>query len=332
MSQQFPRCQIVPLPDHQISVQIDGSEQTRWHYGKQYPRPFFYPFNGPSGETLTRMGHPGASNHDHHRSVWFAHHKLLGIDFWSDNTGARIQQKEWLVFEEGDERAILATRLGWFDGHEPKELVDQVVIAIFRPAANGETLLELQSIFHPTSDSIEFQQTNFGFLAVRMARSISEHFGAGRLTNSEGLIGEKDAAGKPNIFGKKARWMDYSGPVLPAANNGAPATSQKPANNGIVEGITYFDHPGNPGFPNRWHVREDGWMGASPCMDGPLQTTRETPLRLRFLLHAHAGPIDSSKADALAEQFATWPEFDVIKSGQPHRQYEIRELAPRAGS
>lgn len=325
MSQLFPRCQVIPQANHQVSIRINGSERTRWHYGKQYPRPFFYPFIGPSGETLTRMGHPGASNHDHHRSIWFAHAKLLGIDFWSDNTDARIQQKEWLVFEEGDERAILATRLGWYDGHEPKELLDQIVIAIFRPAADGETLLELQSIFHPTADSIEFQQTNFGFLAVRVARSISEHFGAGKLTNSEGLVGEKDSAGKPNIFGKRARWMDYSGPVSPESPT--KSDNSTPTNN-TAEGITYFDHPRNPGYPNRWHVREDGWMGASPCMTGPLTTTRSAPLRVRFLLHAHAGEIESSKANAIAKQFAGWPEFDVIKSGKPHQQYEIRELDP----
>ena len=61
-------------------------------------------------------------------------------------------------------------------------------------------------------------------------------------------------------------------------------------------------------------------------MDGPLQTTRSAPLRVRFLLHAHAGEIESSKADSIAAQFAAWPEFDVIKSGKPHQQYEIREL------
>jgi hypothetical protein len=265
------------------------------------------------------MGHPGAPNHDHHRSIWFAHNKLLGIDFWSDKTKTRIQQKEWLVFEEGDDKAIVATRLGWYDGHEPKELLDHIVIAIFRPADDGETLFELQSIFHPTADSIEFQQTNFGFLAVRVARSISEHFGAGKLTSSEGLVGEKDAAGKPNIFGKQARWMDYSGPVLPGVDGTENSAD-------VVEGITYFDHPTNSGFPNRWHVREDGWMGASPCMDGPLQTTRTSPLRMRFLLHTHRGTIDPSRADTIAKRFSDWPDFDVTRSSKPHEHYSLREL------
>ena len=307
MSELFPRCRIIPLPDHQVSVQIDGTERTRWHYGRHDPRPFFYPFNGPSGETLTRMGHPGAENHDHHRSIWFAHAKVLGIDFWGDNTDARIRQKHWLSYQEGDEQAILATRLGWYDGHDPAELLDQIVIAIFRPGPDGETLFEIQTEFIPTAESLEFEQTNFGFLAVRVAKTIAEYWGAGHLTNSEGLVGEKDASGQPLIFGQQARWMDYSGPVQ----------------EDVTEGITYFDHPSNPSFPHRWHVREDGWMGCSICMDGPLIVERAAPLRLRFLLHAHAGPIDTTKADALARRFASWPEFEVVRSSKPHRQYEV---------
>ncbi|MEX0818827.1 MAG: hypothetical protein WD070_04515, partial [Pirellulaceae bacterium] len=35
------RCEIVPRAGHQVSLQIDGIEKLRWHYGDQYPRPFF---------------------------------------------------------------------------------------------------------------------------------------------------------------------------------------------------------------------------------------------------------------------------------------------------
>jgi len=63
------RCEVIPQPDHQVAFQVDGVERARWHFGPSYPRPFFYPFPGPSGATLTRMGHPGAPNHDHHRSI-----------------------------------------------------------------------------------------------------------------------------------------------------------------------------------------------------------------------------------------------------------------------
>jgi hypothetical protein len=310
----FPRCQVVPLAGHEVSIQIDGQEKLRWHAGEDYPRPFFFPFNGPSGHSLTRMGHPGAPNHDHHQSVWFAHNKVLGIDFWANTSPARIRQKEWLAYHDGEDQAILATQLTWHDGHEPKPLLEQEVIAIVRPGdGEGETLLELQSEFRPTSDSLEFQQTNFGFLAVRVAKSLSEHFGGGQLANSEGLIGEKDNSGKPNIFGKPARWMDYSGPV-----------PSKPDGKQLTEGMTYFDHPSNFSYPSSWHVREDGWMGCSVCMHKSVTTTKAEPLRLRFLLHAHAGTIDPAKADRVASQFATWPRYEVVRSAKKHQHYEVR--------
>ena len=99
---QFPKCQILPLPDDQVLLQIDGRERVRWHFDAKYPRPFFHLFNGPSGETLTRMGHPGAQNHDHHRSVWWAHAKVDGENYWGDETKARIRQTQWLAYADGD--------------------------------------------------------------------------------------------------------------------------------------------------------------------------------------------------------------------------------------
>lgn len=304
MPYKFPRCQVLPLPDHQVSLQIDGVERTRWHFGPSYPRPFFYPLVGPSGSSLTRMGHPGAANHDHHRSVWFAHHKVLGIDFWSDRTEARIRQKLWLCYHDGDGEAVIAMQLGWYDGHDPRELLQHEVVAALRPGPHGETFLELQSTFRPTSELLEFGKTNFGFLAVRVAKNISEYFGGGQLTNSDGRQGE------PEIFGKCASWVDYSGP----------------APDGEVEGITYFDHSANPGYPSHWHVREDGWMGASVCMHEPISTTRNEPLVLRYLLHVHRGKVDPNRANRIAADFNDRSPFAVGRSQEKHRQYEAKRV------
>ncbi len=307
MDYKFPRCQILPRPDHQVSLQVDGIERTRWHFGSSYPRPFFYPLLGPSGSSLTRMGHPGAPNHDHHRSVWFAHQKVLGIDFWSDRTEARIRQKDWLAYHDGDDEAVMAASLGWYDGHDPRALLDQQIVAAIRPGLGDGTLLELQSTFRPQAESLEFGKTNFGFLAVRVAKNIPEHFGGGRLTSSSGAINET------NIFGKPAEWMDYSGPV--------PAGGQ--------EGITYFDHPTNPGFPAHWHVREDGWMGASTCMHESLVTSRAKPLVLRFLLHVHKAPLNADQAKRIAKDFADSSSFEVVKANVKHQQYSVRRSQPR---
>jgi hypothetical protein len=302
MAYRFPRCQVLPLPDHQVSFQVDGAERLRWHFGPSYPRPFFYPLLGPSDSPLTRMGHPGAPDHDHHRSVWFAHAQVLGIDFWGDRTPARVRQKNWLQYQDGDDEAAMAVLLGWYDGHDPKELLEQELVAGLRPLPDGETLLELQAMFRPAAESLEFGKTNFGFLAVRVAKNLSAHFGGGIITNSDGAVGE------PAVFGKPARWVDYSGPVP----------------KGGSEGITYFDHPTNPGFPTPWHVREDGWMGASVCLNGPLVVRRKEPLVLRYLLHAHRGPVSPERAGQVAQEFAARPPYQVVRAQVKHQQYVIR--------
>jgi len=303
------RCELVPLPDNQVSFQIDGAEKTRWHFGAEYPRPFFYPFNGPSGVSLTRMGHPGAQNHDHHRSVWLAHYSVNGRDFWSDGTETQVRQRMWRGYRDGDDTANMATLLGWYDSHG-KQLMEQEMVASLIPLAGGEHALEVQITMRPPGDteSVELGKTNFGLLAVRVAKTLSVHFGGGTLTSSEGQQGEAD------IFGNPARWIDYSGPV--AVGRGADRHA-------VVEGITYFDHPDNPRYPTHWHVREDGWMGASFCMHDSFTVTRDRPLTLRYLLVAHAGKYDHRQAESLHKTFSQRGEFKVTLANRPHLEFDV---------
>lgn len=323
MNDPLPRCQVIPLPEDQVALVIDGQQRTRWHFGPQYPRPFFFPLVDPAGRHLTRMGHPGDWGHDHHRSIWFGHHVVGGVNFWNDQTQARIRQKRWFCYQDGHDEAAMAVLLGWIDAGG-RELLEQELVAVIRPRdaapAGGndsavdptrpqrgravETLLMLQSTFR-AAKPVELSQTNFGFLAVRVARSVSAYFGGGQLQSSEGQRGEAD------LFGKPAAWMDYSGPVAA----------------GEWSGITYFDHPSNPGYPSKWHVREDGWMGASVCRDGPLVVDPDKPLVLKYLLHAHAGALNAPRAAALAAEFAHDPGYVVVKADRPHVGFEV--IRPR---
>ena len=305
---QFPKCQIVPLPNDQVSLQVDGKERVRWHFDPKYPRPFFYPFNGPSGETLTRMGHPGAQDHDHHRSVWWAHAKVDGENFWADSSKARIRQKMWLAYADGNEEAMMVTSAGWYSG-EGKELLEREMVASVRSELDGETFLELQSTFTPTGKQVTLEQSNFGFLAVRMAKSIATYWGEGEITSSEGVKGESQ------IFGQSAAWMDYSGAV-PRSEKGRRVV--------VTEGITYFDHEKNPSYPSHWHVREDGWMGASLCRHEAIVIKKENPLRVRYLLRAHNGAVDPAIANRIAEIFNASSSFEVSESKRKHREFEVQ--------
>ncbi|MEZ6136045.1 MAG: PmoA family protein [Pirellulaceae bacterium] len=307
------RCQIEPLPQRQFSFRIDGSECTRWHFGGDAPRPFFYPIVGPSGVSLTRMGHPGAPNHDHHRSFWFAHHDLLGASYWTEETPARIEQSQWYAIEDGDEFARIAFELLWRDGHDPTPVLKQDVFVTIRPQPSlgeGAWSLELQCDFKAEAEGVEFAQSNFGVLGLRVAKSLSVVFGAGKITGASGGVDEKDLFGRPN------RWVDYSGPV-----------GLNAAGEAVREGLTLIDHAGNPGHGSdawaSWHVRNDGWIGPSLTRSGPLLIAPGSPVTCRYALLVHAADCQPSAVDALADVFDARSLLRVQKGTSSHVQWEI---------
>jgi len=308
-AQSIPRCEVLPIDGHSVSFQIDGIERFKWNYSEQYPRPFFYPFCGPSGARLTRMGHPGAPDHEHHQSIWFAHHSVNDLNFWANDSGTTIRQKQWYVYQDGEEMAILAVALGWFSP-QGTEIMQQDLVAAIISMDSDEFALEIQSTFRPAAnlDSVVLGKTNFGFLAIRVAKSLSAHFGDGQLTNSEGQAGEK------NGFGKTARWMDYSGSV---------AMGQGAARKEFREGITCFDHPDNSQTPSPWHIRDDGWMGAGYNLKAGTPISHDTSLTLRYLIHAHNGAYDQAKAEEVFKSFSQRAGFIIGKATRPHVRWEV---------
>ena len=297
MAYQVPRVQIVPRSDDQVSFQVDGQERLRWHAAARYPRPCFFPLIGPSGRSLTRMGHPAAPDHGHHRSLWFGHVDIGGVNFWEERGGAQqIRQDAWVHYQDGPDQAGMVVRLGWYDSHNVR-LMQQELIAVYQPLPAGEGWLELQATFTPVLDQLPLGKTNFGFLGLRVAASMSALYGGGKLTSSEGGVGERE------IFAKSARWMDYSGPITGDA----------------WEGVTWFDHPSNPRHPSLWHVRDDGWMSPAFCLKEGYALQKSKPLRLRygFLLHARA--VEQELADEKWRMFAKSAPLEVVPAERPWR-------------
>ena len=105
----LPRMQVIPLPGGQASVERDGVEISRYHFGPELRRPFLFPLVGPSGKSLTRMGHPRDPNgHSHHNSFWVSHHDVGGVAFWNDATSSkgRIVHQRVTRYEDADDEAI----------------------------------------------------------------------------------------------------------------------------------------------------------------------------------------------------------------------------------
>jgi hypothetical protein len=278
--------QVVPQPYDQASFQRDGVELTRYHSGPGLHRPFLFPVIGPSGRSLTRMGHPhDPESHSHHNSVWISHHDVNGTNFWSDRGKGKIRHKRIVEFQDSDRCASLTAENEWIDTDNGNVLLLETRTVTVLPLNDVEWLITIDMEFKPKSKAVTLGKTPFGMIGVRMAKTIGVRDGGGTIRNSEGAVNEKE------VFWKRAKWVDYSGAVI----------------NGKIEGITLFDHPDNPNFPTHFHVRNDGWMGASLTFDGPREIPPNQTLRLHYALYVHS---DMEPVEAIDK---IWQRFTKIR-------------------
>jgi hypothetical protein len=283
-SKPVPRIQVIPMPYYQASFQRDGVEITQYHFGPGLHRPFLFPVIGPSGLSLTRMGHPhDPESHSHHNSVWISHNDVDEISFWSDSGDGKICHKRIVKFEDFGECSTIVTENEWVTNIGKVLLLEtrQITVLLLE---NSEWLLIIDMEFKAKDSTVTLGKTPFGMIGVRMAKTIGVNDGGGKIRNSKGAVNEKE------VFWKRAKWVDYSGAIT----------------NERLEGITLFDHPNNPNFPTYFHVRNDGWMGASLTFDGPRKIQPNESLHLRYGLYIHS---DMKAKDAIE---AKWKQFTEI--------------------
>jgi hypothetical protein len=202
-----PRLQVVPMPYYQASFQRDGVEIARYYFAPDLNRPFVFPVIGPSGKSLTRMGHPhDPDSHSHHNSVWISHTDVNGIDFWSDIGKGKIRHKRIIKIDDSNESSSIVTENEWVsaDGKVLLSETRQVMVLLLE---NSEWLLIIDTELRAADKTITFGKTPFGLLGVRTAKTIGVNDGGGTIRNSEGGVNEKE------IFWKRAKWVDYSGPI-----------------------------------------------------------------------------------------------------------------------
>jgi hypothetical protein len=280
-----PAMQTIPLPGHVISFQRYGDQVAAYYFGPDLRRPFVFPVVGPSDRSLTRMGHPqDPETHSHHNSVWISHNDVNGVSFWDDRGQGRILHKRIERFVDSFETASVLTQNQWVTDSNQVLLTEYRMTRV-QMLPKGELLLIIDLRLEPNGQDVTLGKTPFGLIGVRMAKTIGVSDGGGTIRNSEGGLNEVE------IFWKRARWVDYSGPITPKA----------------VEGITLLDHPANPNHPAIFHARNDGWMGAALTQDAPRVIPLGQALQLRYGLYVHAGqpPIQ------LIEQ--RWKKFSETK-------------------
>lgn len=300
-ARQFPVMQIRPQRplDGRIELLADNQPVLGYHAGPlpQAPmlpggirRPFLYPVIGPDGVGLTEFGkpHDPTDSHAHHYSLWVAHNDVDGTSFWSEKGGS-IHHEQFELLEDGPVFCRVVQRNSWLS--DKPVLLERRQTTLYR-TPDGWRLFDIELELTPAENRpVKLGKTSFGFLAARVAQSMSVFDGGGEILNSAGQRNEQ------SVHLQHARWLDQSGPVTPGKWNG----------------IAIFDHPQNPRYPTGWHCRNDGWAGASFTLDEPYVIEPGKSLRLHYRIYLHRGNAEQGQVAARWEQFAAAPKIEFDK-------------------
>src|SRR5579862_2909333 len=76
--------------EHGVEIKIGGKLFTEYLTCSK-TKPILWPIIGPTGKPMTRpwpmepkVPSKGTKDHPHHRSLWFTHGSVNGIDFWGE--------------------------------------------------------------------------------------------------------------------------------------------------------------------------------------------------------------------------------------------------------
>ncbi len=231
--------------DEKVTVEINGKLFTEYRF-KDAQRPYFYPVIGPTGVPVIRHWPMGdgpneAHDHPHHKSLWYTHGDVNGVDFWADgDSKGRIVHEKFLEVRSGREVGVIKQQNKWVTADGKVVCTDTRTHRFYnRPEGR---VMDLDVTIHASHGKVTMGDTKEGSMAIRLTPTmrLKGKVGRGHIINSEGVTDGK-------TWGKRAAWCDYYGPV-----------------EGDVVGVAIFDHPKNPKHPTWWHVRDYGLFAANP--------------------------------------------------------------------
>ena len=292
-----------------VRVEIDGQLFTEYVF-KGAPHVYFYPLLGPGGLQMTRHWPmkevPGEEqDHKHHRSLWYSHGAVNGVDFWAETDKAgKILHEKFLEIKSGADAGVIRSQNKWVGPDGKTVLRDERTFRVFaRPG--GERVFDFEvTLKAPSDKEVILGDTKEGSMAIRVAESmrlaLPKEKGAKKAPVGQGHIVQSTGVLDEATWGKPAAWCDYSGPV-----------------EGKTVGVAIFDHPSNPRHPTTWHVRDYGLFAANPfglhdfdkqppgAGNLVIEAGKSVTFKYRFYLHE-----GDEKAAKVAER---WEEYKAGK-------------------
>ena len=293
-----------------IQVSIGGQPFTTYYFNPAIAKAYLQPLRDAHGVVVTRafpVGEaiPAGDEHDsnlepHQRPLYFAHGDIDGYDFWGEEVFEKYYGREAgkskygrlaiRKIEEmrgGPESGSIG---GTFDllGPDQKPFAEETQEYTFRGDKNSRTI-DCEFVIHANHDAVKMGDTKEGTFAIRVVPELTAP--RGHMVSSEGGEGE------PQIWGKRANWVDYDGVI-----------------DGQTLGIAVFDSPKSFRHPTYWHARGYGLFAANafglkeftrdPTQDGSYTIPPGQSLMFRYRVLIHEGTYKEARVADQYRQYA----------------------------
>jgi len=271
----------------------DGQRQLFTEYRfKDFAKPILYPVYGVDEVSMVRHypmddSHEGEQpDHPHHKSIWFAHGDVNGLDFWSEQASIRHVSIEQVKDDS------FTVHNQWVNGSDVV-CRDQTTLTFL--AGKDWRAIDYSVTIVASEGDLRFGDTKEGTFAIRTHPGFRlqrpDGQATGSATNSQG---DQDK----QLWGKNAKWVYYKGMIDSQAWS-----------------MVMMDHPQNLRHPTTWHAREYGLVAANPFglsffqgladkQAGDFKLEKEESLTLRYRVLFHQGELASSDLQKQFEAFA----------------------------
>jgi hypothetical protein len=292
-----------------VRVDIDARLFTELVF-RGAPHVYYWPLMGPGEVPVTRsypMEDLPTEEHDHphHRSMWFSHGLVNGIDFWGEAASYGAKQPKHPVgkivhdkvveTKSGAKEGSFTTAQNWVAPDQTIPLSSTQTLRVFQGPEN-EREFEFSTTLTAGDKEVVFGDTKEGTFGIRIAESMrlrgpKASAGDGHILSSEGAQDDK-------VWGQRAKWVAMYGPV-----KGKPMT------------IAIMDHPSNPRYPTRWHARDYGLFAANPFCErdmdkskpegaGDFKLPAGKSVTFRYRVVIHTGTPDTTQMNERFADFA----------------------------
>ncbi len=159
--------------DQGVVVKIDGRLFAEYRT-RSGTKPILWPIIGPTGKPMTRdfpmSDQTGeATDHPHHRSMWFSHGDVNGINFWLEQGEVGTIKHVEFTKIAGGKTAVISTGNDWLSPNGKKVCEDRRTLH-FDTDGNARWI-DFDIDIKASEGPLRFGDTKEGTFGVRVAES-----------------------------------------------------------------------------------------------------------------------------------------------------------------